>query len=64
MKTKKDFIEILYEGLKESYPDCEDTIKEQFELIEQGKETTNIIGMWIKEEIENYLKNKNGVKDG
>lgn len=57
--SEKEFLDALYEGLKESYPDCQDMIKEQFDLIKSGKKPTNVIGMFIDEDVTRFLKRKN-----
>lgn len=55
-KTKEQFINVLYKGLKKSYPDCKETIKESIEQFEKGEEPENIIWMWIEEDVKKYFK--------
>lgn len=54
--SEEEFIELLYKGLKQSYPDCKESIKEEFENIKNNKPSQNIIRMWIEEDVEKYLK--------
>jgi len=54
--TEQEFIEILYKGLRQSYPDCKESIKEEFENIKNNKPSQNIIRMWIEEDVEKYLE--------
>jgi len=58
MVSKEELIEALYKSLKDSYPDCKETIKENIELFEKGEEPQNIIWMWIKEDVEKWLRSK------
>ncbi len=37
MVSKEELIEALYKSLKESYPDCKETIKESIDLFEKGE---------------------------
>lgn len=53
--NKEELIDKLYETLKDSYPDCKDTIRENIEMFEKKKEPKNIIWMWMKED---YFKLK------
>ena len=54
--TEEEFIEILYKSLKQSYPNCKDSIKKEFENIKNNKPSQNIIRMWIEEDVEKYLE--------
>ncbi len=56
MKSEQEFIELLYKSLKDSYPDCKETIKEEFENIKYNKPSKNIIRMWIEDDVKKYLK--------
>ena len=56
--TKKEFIEVLYEGLKESYPDCKSSINEQTDIILNKKTPTNIIGMLIQDDVKKWRNMK------
>jgi len=56
MPTETEFIELLYKGLKQSYPNCKESIKEEFENIKNNQSSQNIIRMWIEEDVEKYLK--------
>lgn len=53
--TEEEFIEILYKSLKQSYPDCKESIKEEFNNIKNNKPSQNIIRMWIEENVKKYL---------
>jgi len=60
--TEEEFIEILYKGLKQSYPDCKESIKEEFNNIKNSKSSQNIIKMWIEKDVQKYLSKLKEVK--
>ena len=55
-RKKKKLISELYQSLFESYPDCLEDLKKQFDIIEKGGEPTSIIGQWIKDDVMNFVK--------
>ena len=56
MITKEQLIDLLYKTLKNSYPDCKETIKDNIDLFEKGEEPQNIIWMWIEEDVKKWSK--------
>lgn len=47
MTNEEKFVDALYEGLKDSYPDCKESIIEQIKIIKKDNPPTNVIGMFI-----------------
>ena|SRR3972149_1556859 len=54
--TEEKFIEALYKLLKQNYPNCRESIKEEFENIKNNKPSQNIIRRLIEEDVKKYLK--------
>lgn len=58
--NRKELIEKIYGSLKESYPDCRETIRENIELFEKGETPKNIIWMWMEKDVNKFAQQKDG----
>ena len=58
--NKEEFIDTLYEGLKESYPNCKETIRENIDEFEKGNTPQNIIWMWIEDDVRKWIELNKG----
>lgn len=63
MVNKEELIEKIYSSLRESYPDCKETIKENIELFEKGETPQNIIWMWMEEDVNKFVLRGDGGRD-